>query len=110
MIVFNDKLRALLDEAPLIEVRPGHLKREMIVASVEFGPIKIIEAQSSCYLCRQSYQHYMVHDEVRAEANLGEGYVCPRCLQGRLGRKLTLNDFNDARINDLILLLRENQN
>jgi hypothetical protein len=40
----------------------------------------------------------MVHDRVW-EAAGGEGHVCVACLEARLGRMLTLQDFTDVPLN-----------
>ncbi len=43
----------------------------------------------------------MVHDEAWAAAGLGDGFICVGCLERRLGRELTQDDFTTAPINDL---------
>lgn len=44
----------------------------------------------------------MVHDEVWLEANpKGRGMLCIGCLELRLGRLLTKDDFTDAPVNSM---------
>jgi hypothetical protein len=44
---------------------------------------------------------YMVHDEIWSAAGMPpRGYLCIGCLQRRLGRELTRDDFTDALVND----------
>lgn len=45
---------------------------------------------------------YMVHDELWAKADVDRGVLHLRCLQIRLGRKLTLGDFTNYPINETI--------
>lgn len=50
-------------------------------------------------------EYYMVMDEVWAEAGcstqFGWGMLCIGCLEGRLGRELTADDFTDCYVNSL---------
>jgi len=48
-------------------------------------------------------EFYMVHDAVWAAADMRDpgGCLCIGCLETRLGRQLTRDDFTDASINDL---------
>lgn len=55
------------------------------------------------------WEYYMVHDPVWAAAGMpvpddpegfvGEGILCIGCLEKRLGRKLTPDDFTGAPVN-----------
>jgi hypothetical protein len=45
------------------------------------------------------WEHYMVHDEVWSVAN-GARFLCVGCIEQRLGRQLTAEDFTGAPIND----------
>lgn len=44
-------------------------------------------------------EYYMVHDQVWEAAGLGRGHLCIGCLEARLGRRLTPDDFTQARVN-----------
>lgn len=56
-------------------------------------------------------ENYMVHDAVWDEAlggdsnagSCGDGDLCVLCLEQRLGRKLSRQDFTDYPVNDLSL-------
>jgi len=53
---------------------------------------------AACTNCNGEY--YMVHDEVWLEANpKDKGMLCVGCLESRLGRLLTKDDFIDAPVN-----------
>jgi hypothetical protein len=55
-----------------------------------------------CTNCNGEY--YMVHDEVWIEANpKGRGMLCIGCLEMRLRRLLTKDDFTDAPVNSMWL-------
>lgn len=58
---------------------------------------------AACTNCNGEY--YMVNDEVWLEANpKGRGMLCIGCLEDRLGRLLTKDDFNgDAPVNSMWL-------
>ena len=45
-------------------------------------------------------EYYMVHDEIWHSV-AGEGMLCIGCLENRLGRRLSKDDFTDAPVNDL---------
>lgn len=65
-----------------------------------------------CLDCQQIGELYMVTDPVWLEAMpdylelVRQGFnhidLCLQCLQGRLGRKLTLSDFMGVRANELL--------
>lgn len=45
-------------------------------------------------------EHYMLTDKTWYQAHSSErGMLCIGCLEARLGRKLTRNDFNDSHVN-----------
>ena len=48
-------------------------------------------------------QGYMVEHSIAAQAGIGrhDGYLCIGCLERRLGRKLTHDDFMDVPINTM---------
>lgn len=52
--------------------------------------------------------YYMVHDEVWALTGIGfklfDGILCRPCLSERIGRPLTLDDYNDYPVNDWIFM------
>jgi hypothetical protein len=55
-----------------------------------------------CAACGADTEHefYMVHDTVwGAAAELGDAFLCIVCLERRLGRTLTPQDFTDAPVN-----------
>ena len=57
---------------------------------------------NACTNCNGEY--YMVHDEVWKLANPADrGMLCIGCLEQRLGRLLTKDDFTDAPVNSMWL-------
>lgn len=60
-----------------------------------------------CVSCtRAGSDAYMVHDSVWFEANLGKkDFCCLACLEGLLGRPITLEDLTPARINDPLRMM-----
>lgn len=57
-----------------------------------------------CLDCKidTSHEHYFIHTELwLSVVNSKNGMLCIGCLENRLGRKLTANDFTDAYINRL---------
>jgi hypothetical protein len=59
------------------------------------------------YLCRSCGintdrigEYYMVHNELWKCAGLGNGMLCIRCLERRLGRRLHKRDFTRYPVND----------
>lgn len=61
-------------------------------------------ARTACQDCMVdtivTRNYYMVHDRVWRKAHpKGRGMLCLPCLQARLGRKLTSQDFTDAPLN-----------
>lgn len=51
-------------------------------------------------------EHFMVHDylwDTAFAGESGEGDICILCIEERLGRKLTKQDFTDVPVNDLSL-------
>jgi hypothetical protein len=86
------------------------------------------EAEANCVDCRWNAvrlgEWYMVHDDVWKAAGMETmgGALCIGCLEERLGRDLTADDFKDCPLNDLsvfpsasfssrlrTILLRKNQ-
>lgn len=66
-------------------------------------PPRCLESYN-CRDCGSSAQSYMVNDEVWKEAGLlKSSNCCLRCLEIRLGRKLSKSDLINAPINDLAL-------
>lgn len=59
---------------------------------------------SDCLLCRKrTRDYYMVHDAVwKSVVSSGTGHLHLSCLEQELGRKLTIDDFIDAPVNDVI--------
>lgn len=55
----------------------------------------------ACFGCgRDTHdEQYMVHDEVWQAAGMTEGFLCVRCIEQRLGRRLRREDFTTALIN-----------
>jgi len=55
-----------------------------------------------CLDCGEDDVGYMVHKDIWREAGMpfNRGFLCPCCLEKRLGRLLTLDDFPDAPINE----------
>lgn len=110
MIVSNQKLQELLDKAEPTELHPGFARKTVIVPSVEFGEIRLMASMGRCQSCGTgNLAPYMVRDEVWSAAGFREGLACVRCVQARLGRRLTLDDFADLPVNEIVLLLRENR-
>jgi hypothetical protein len=59
-----------------------------------------------CIDCGKVPEWYMVRDDIWVAAGMpkcvvmtGTDFLCFKCLESRLGRILTPNDFTDARIN-----------
>jgi hypothetical protein len=52
--------------------------------------------------CRHGgkWEWYMVRDAVWTEARAADGYLCIGCLERRLGRPLTSEDFSTAPVNN----------
>jgi hypothetical protein len=83
------------------------------------------EAEANCVDCRWNAvrlgEWYMVHDSVWKAAGMETmgGALCIGCLEERLGRHLTADDFMDVPLNDLSIpntssrlraaMLRKNQ-
>ena len=44
-------------------------------------------------------EYYTVHDEVWAESKGGKDLLCIQCLETRLGRRLTKDDFTADLVN-----------
>ena len=64
---------------------------------------RCIDAKNGC-LKRGKTDSFMVSNEVWIAANLkGDDFCCLTCLERRLGRELTKDDFTNAPINDEIL-------
>lgn len=59
---------------------------------------------SPCFDCgidvMKSGHWYIVHDHVWAVTGVGKGFLCIDCLERRLARRLTRDDFTDAPVND----------
>jgi hypothetical protein len=53
--------------------------------------------------CKARAEFCMVHDHVWSAAGMKyhSGYLCVGCIEQRLGRRLTVEDFQDLLINDL---------
>ena len=48
------------------------------------------------------YEYYMVYSRVWKKANPKvKGKLCIKCLEKRLGRKLTVNDFTKVKVNTI---------
>ena len=108
MIASNSKLKALFDEAEAMATKPGFVRKEIKAQTTEFGEITLSASYSFCQVCGKHSQPYMVTDEIWRESGFSEGFACARCLQVALGRSLTLEDFADLPVNEIILLLKEN--
>lgn len=44
-------------------------------------------------------EYYMVHDSMWDQHGVGHGLLCIGCLEARLERQLTANDFTDCILN-----------
>lgn len=51
--------------------------------------------------CRHKgrWEYYMIRDELWMAAGMRDGFLCIRCLENRLGRRLTPEDFTKVPIN-----------
>jgi hypothetical protein len=49
---------------------------------------------------RDCCEYYMVHNDVWRAAGMQAGVLCIGCLEGRLGRRLTPQDFTNSPINN----------
>lgn len=74
----------------------------------EVGPDRgFTDAARRCLDCNVDTiaiaEYYMVSDDIWANSGVGplgrEGMLCIGCLEGRLGRRLTADDFTDAPTN-----------
>lgn len=66
--------------------------------------MKAVDLSFHCIDCKvntsQSHEYYMVNDDIWLLANPADfGMLCISCLETRLGRLLTPNDFTSAPIN-----------
>ncbi|MGY3409161.1 hypothetical protein ACVWZV_005274 [Bradyrhizobium sp. GM5.1] len=62
---------------------------------------KCLDCGRQTTFTREGDEYYMVHDEVWQRANpTGEGMLCVGCLEGRLGRQLSAEDFTDCPLNE----------
>lgn len=52
-----------------------------------------------CKCCGELNEPYMIHNELWKAVDGGKGLICLLCVEDRLGRPLTLNDFTQAPIN-----------
>jgi len=52
--------------------------------------------------CRHKgrWEHYMVHNTIWKAAGMTDGFLCVGCLEKRIGRVLTPEDFTDFPINN----------
>ncbi len=49
-------------------------------------------------------EYYMVHGRLWDKAGMQDGFLCVGCLEVRLGRLLTAEDFTDCLLNDISAL------
>jgi hypothetical protein len=49
---------------------------------------------------KERWEYYVVHDKLWARAGMKKGFLCVRCLEKRIGRRLRPKDFTDVSIND----------
>lgn len=48
-----------------------------------------------CGCCKEIDEPYCIKDKVwRKEAKMKKGFLCLKCLQNKINRKITLNDFD----------------
>ena len=101
-------------------VRREHNTSTVVAMTVKDDPSLKLVALGRCYDCYSLHGSYMVKPEVwhrawpesaalrvRLQALFPARVhldLCLNCLVLRLGRDLTLNDFTDAPINDVIVL------
>ena len=56
-----------------------------------------------CALCevntREIHEYYMVHADIWQKHGAGYGMLCVGCLEDRMGRRLSAEDFTDAPVN-----------
>ncbi len=55
-----------------------------------------------CTNCENEDEYYMVKNEIWAQYGNGGGMLCIGCLEERMDRKLTPDDFVDVPINYLV--------
>lgn len=55
-----------------------------------------------CQCCGGLNDQYMVSNKMWAQVNKGERFLCLDCVESRLGRFLTIEDFTPAKINNPI--------
>jgi len=73
-----------------IEVKPGFWKRP------KSALLFCVDCQSEDFI------YFMVTNEIWKIIKGKSSILCIHCVEKRLGRKLTINDFTDASINELI--------
>jgi hypothetical protein len=49
---------------------------------------------------KERWEYYMVHDKLWARVGMQKGFLCVRCFEKRIGRRLRPKDFTNASIND----------
>ena len=92
--------------------KPANDIDDTLYMRVDFPPepMSVAElARTSCVDCRwdtlphRASEYYMVHDSVWKTAGMEPdgGCLCIGCLEERLGRMLTPDDFTDCILNDL---------
>ena len=110
MIAVNAKLSELLAEAPIINPGAGRTRQQLDVES-EHGPITLIAICAKCIDCHTGRMTpYMLTDAAWMTIGAPDGALCLRCAQARLGRPVTLDDFAELPVNEVVSVLRENRN
>lgn len=101
--LFDDVLPALSDGGRY--VWPGtqadfrRMMRRAVEAVLNDQREECLDSFCHCHDCKRDTidigHYYMVHDDVWAASGLGkcDGMLCLDCLQGRIGRWLTIEDF-----------------
>lgn len=61
--------------------------------------IKNFECKDCHVNTLENNEYYMVHDKIWIKAKMKKGMLCIGCIEKRLKRKLTTNDFTEYPIN-----------
>lgn len=82
---------------------PAHVAIRICREALQiFADMAIFSCQDCMIDTVETRNYYMVHNEVWQQANpKNHGMLCLPCLQRRLNRRLTLDDFTGAPINSL---------
>lgn len=98
---YNDRYFATIKDpsnTPTVNVR--HRKNGHDVFTIEFPDVILTKHKFYCQVCEKTpHKIYMVKDDLWEQSEL-DGFICHKCFESRLGRKLTIDDLLDVPVND----------